>query len=91
MAKSHELKTWPEHFRAVISPSIYKRKLVEIRKDDRDFEVGHNLWLREFDPENQIYTGAEATVKVSHCLRGNPWVPDGYVALSIVLMDIKNV
>ncbi|MNG32666.1 hypothetical protein D3C84_1187360 [compost metagenome] len=72
-----------------MAPSILKRKLVEIRKDDRGFEVGHNLWLREFDPNTREYTGAEATVKVSHCLRVGPWLPEGYVAMSIVIEDFK--
>ncbi|WP_068786643.1 DUF3850 domain-containing protein [Paenibacillus phocaensis] len=87
--KVHELKTWPEYFRAVVSPTVRKRKTVEIRKDDRGFEVGDTLRLLEFDPEKSEYTGWEAVVTVSHCLRGQPWVPDDYVALSIILEDVS--
>jgi hypothetical protein len=82
----HELKTWPEHFRAVIRLNKNERKMVEIRfEGDRKYEVGDTLHLREYDPEQEVYTGSTADVSVSHCLRGIPWVPEGYVAMSIHL------
>lgn len=77
--KIHHLKTWPEYFRAVVSGA----KKVEIRKDDRDFRVDDVLCLEEYDINTGKFTGEKITVKVTHCLRGQPWVPDGYVAMSI--------
>ena len=49
----HELKTWPKYFAAVRSG----QKRFEIRRNDRDFKVGDILVLREFDPEDDAYTG----------------------------------
>ena len=83
----HKLKCWPEHFRAVTEPNSRKRKLVEIRKDDRPFNVGDSLKLVEYDPNSDSHSGAWCTVLVSHCLRGGPWLPDGYVAMSIHLQS----
>jgi len=42
----HELKTWPEYFRATQD----NKKLFELREDDRGFKIGDELHLREFDP-----------------------------------------
>lgn len=44
----HELKTWPAQFRAVVE----RRKTHETRfTDERDYEVGDVLVLREFEPD----------------------------------------
>lgn len=85
----HELKCWPEHFRDVVHPNKNKRKMVEIRKEeDRSFAVGDVLFLREYKPIEQSYTGSWCEVVVSHCLRGEPWLSNGYVAMSIHVNDI---
>lgn len=75
----HELKTWPEYFWAV------KRglKKFEIRKDDRDYNLYDFLELKEFDPDKQEYTGESITVGVTYLLREQPFVPEGYVCMSI--------
>lgn len=42
----HELKTWPEFFRACRSGD----KTFELRYNDRDYKVGDELELNEFEP-----------------------------------------
>lgn len=42
----HDLKTWPEPFAAVVAGD----KTHEARKNDRDYQVGDVLRLREFKP-----------------------------------------
>jgi hypothetical protein len=44
--KQHELKTWPEYFEALREG----KKTFEIRENDRGFETGDILILKEFDP-----------------------------------------
>ena len=43
---THNLKCWPQYF----WPVVRREKPFEIRKNDRDFKVGHYLALQEYDP-----------------------------------------
>jgi hypothetical protein len=60
----HDLKCWPEHFQAVKSGI----KPFELRKDDRDYDVGDILHLREFDPSTEQFTGEELEKTVTYIL-----------------------
>lgn len=42
----HELKTWSPFFEAIAN----EEKTFEVRRNDRDFQVGDILLLREWDP-----------------------------------------
>lgn len=44
--KTHTLKTWPQYFQAVKD----EIKTFELRYNDRQFQVGNRLRLREFAP-----------------------------------------
>jgi hypothetical protein len=77
---THELKTWPLYFRAVANGS----KPFEVRKDDRGFAVGDVLWLREWDPATQEYTGDECRAEVTYVLRDYaPAIGEGYAVLGV--------
>lgn len=62
--KTHELKIKHEYFEDVISG----RKKFEIRKNDRDYEVGDILRLNEIADEdgNCYYTGDCYIVKITY-------------------------
>lgn len=77
----HELKCWPDFY----LPVAQGRKRFEIRNNDRDFETGDYLWLREWHPVETRYTGAEIVMKVTYLLRAEDFLglTVGFVALSI--------
>ncbi len=66
----HELKVLPPYFDAVIDG----RKTFEIRKDDRGFQAGDTVTLREYDPEykgfyqpeKDMYTGRTYNAKIGY-------------------------
>lgn len=51
LPRVHELKILPEYFEEVLK----QNKRFELRKDDRDWEVGDAILLKEWDGEE--YTG----------------------------------
>lgn len=71
--KTHELKTWPEYFQAILE----RRKTFELRKTDRPFEVGDTLFLREFDPHTKEYSGRNLRTQITYILDGakTAWGP----------------
>lgn len=81
----HELKTWTTHFDAI----WVDRKNLELRPDDRGFEVGHVLHLREWDPSSRAYGRRSILVRVTHVLRDAPefGLSTGFCALSIRVLS----
>lgn len=77
---THELKCWPEYFMAIWE----RRKTFEIRKNDRDFQVGDKLSLREWDPSMpKHYTGAFTTRTVTYVTDFPYGLRDGYVCMGL--------
>jgi len=80
---THELKTWPEYFNAV----LIHDKTFEIRKNDRDFKVGDALKLREFEPDEADlenggkYTDRYLLLKISYMTDFGQ--PEGQVVLGL--------
>ena len=77
----HYLKTWPAFFAAVKSG----KKPFEIRKDDREYDVGDTLILQYWDPAkaedgnpSSGYTGDEVRGEVEYLLLAND-CPGGLV------------
>ncbi len=71
--KMHGLKTWPDFFEAIVDG----RKTFELRVNDRGFQTGDQLHLREWDPRKlaNSYTGRTFLVEVTYIL---PVAKEGY-------------
>lgn len=72
----HELKILPVHYQPVVDGL----KLAELRKNDRDFQVGDHIILKEW--ENGCYTGNQTGREIIHIADVGSYLP-GYVLLSM--------
>jgi hypothetical protein len=79
MTKVHELKTSPDYFRDV----CLGVKKFEVRYNDRGFEVGDRLYLREFEERTQNYTGRVKHKQVTYLLDDPRFVKNGFVIMGI--------
>lgn len=77
--KTHELKIKPQYFWDVICDI----KAFEARKNDRNFEVGDIITLREF--ENGKFTGKSINVEIVYILNDEEYCKEGYVVLGFKL------
>lgn len=76
-ANEHELKCWPE-FYGKIESGI---KNFEIRLNDRRFQEGDTLLIREYVPEKKRYTGRECRREISYMTDFEQ--KPGYVVLAL--------
>ena len=81
MSRTHDLKTVQPYFDALKKGL----KKFEIRKNDRDFQVGDYLHLQEYDTE-QGYSGDDLFFKVSYLLDNEDFLQKGYVCMSLLKM-----
>lgn len=76
---THELKAWPQYFAGLWDMT----KPFELRRNDRNFQVGDELILRGWDPATENYTGDVVARRVCYVISGGPWLADGYVCLGL--------
>jgi hypothetical protein len=76
----HVLKTWPDAFAAVLSGD----KTADFRRNDRNFQVGDDLLLKEWDPQRRSFTGHYVNCGPITHVADDPrfGIPQGYCMLS---------
>lgn len=80
----HVLKCWPEPFEAIAT----KRKLFELRLNDRDFKEGDSAELREWNPDTGDYTQRWIFCKVGYVLSDAfrfQGIKPGYCVWTVIL------
>jgi ASC-1-like (ASCH) protein len=86
MKTEHELKCRPEFFTRVASG----QKTFEIRKNDRDFQVGDILILKEHDPEvGWPDHGSYETIVAEVVYMTDYMQQPGYVVMGIKILEEK--
>lgn len=80
--KSHTLKTHIEYYEKVVSGE----KPWELRFNDRNFEIGDQLILQEFDPKTEEFTGRSTSRIVEYILKYAPHfgLMQGYCIMSFI-------
>lgn len=90
MDYDHELKVHPPFFTAISEC----RKTFEVRKDDRGFQTGEILWLREYKPDIDPtfrYTGNAEYARISYILRGGQFgIEVGHVVMGLHIITDDN-
>ena len=85
----HELKTWPPFYQAILDGT----KTFELRSDDRGFQVGDALHLREYDNNRAVYSGRWVRRLVTYKLSGGQFagIERGFCILGLgqVLPDAE--
>ncbi len=84
----HYLKVWNKYYKDLVNPNPCKRKNLEVRQEVypdkvRLFSEGDILILQETHDGTTERTGRETKRLVTYCLRGLPFVPEGYVIMSL--------
>ena len=76
--KTHELKSWPVFFKRLVDG----HQMHEIRRNDREFNVGDVLYLREWDPDKG-YTGNERYYVITGITTSMPGLIPGFCTLCL--------
>ena len=81
--KTHYLKTVKPFFRKVWNGI----KLFECRINDRDFQENDIVYLQDFDPTNQFFSGAEIKVRITYLLKDFPGIEENHCVFSFEILD----
>ena len=81
---THYLKIKPSYFESISSG----QKTFEFRKNDRDYHIGDELILAEYDT---LFTGRKVAARISYILNADDicQAAAGYVILGITIHDIS--
>jgi len=75
----HELKCWEKFYKYIEDGT----KTFEIRYNDRNFQVGDTLYLREYNDLDGVYTGRKLYAEVTYILSNFVGLVEDYIAMQI--------
>ncbi|QXO10366.1 hypothetical protein [Proteus phage vB_PmiM_ZX7] len=59
--KKHEIKIYPLYFSQV----CYGLKKAELRINDRNYQIGELVCMKEYNPDTKSYTGNFVTIEIT--------------------------
>lgn len=69
---TYELKVWPKYWADIADG----RKNFDIRQgEDRQYQVGDWLILKEWDPFRAVFTGRQTRRRIGYIMHGGDWLP----------------
>ena len=78
MAQTHTIKCWSPYFQAIRR----KEKNFDVRRDDRGYQKGDTVVLREYDQATSRLTGNDEHRKIKFILTGGQFgIEPGFVVL----------
>ncbi len=77
--KTHYLKTVQPFF-SEVNKGI---KTFELRRNDRDFHVGDEVYLQEYDLANNSFSGHEVKAIITYILKDWKGLDEGYCVFAI--------
>jgi len=84
---THALKTWPEFFEQVVRGL----KSFELRKNDRDYKLGDDILLQEYDQKVGKFTGNEWKGEITYVFDNESFgLKKGYILLGITEKKTTN-
>ncbi|KKM70774.1 hypothetical protein LCGC14_1437410 [marine sediment metagenome] len=79
----HELKSWPEYFNKILDGT----KPFEYRINDRGFNDGDILILKEWIPLDNEYTGRRIRLLIKNIWEVIPGLPTNYCIITFRFLD----
>jgi hypothetical protein len=80
---THTIKILPEYF----NPTAAGKKAFELRKNDRNYQVGDTLQMKEWNGEN--YTGREIQCYVTYFINESKFgIAEGFCVLGTRTIDL---
>ena len=77
----HELKIWPQYYELVKSDI----KPWEIRKNDRNYQIGDIIRFKEFDPKTNQYTGRNFVRRIMFLFKQDGFgLQKGYCIFNVI-------
>ena len=80
--KTHHLKTVQPFFSEVKNGT----KTFEFRRNDRDFQVGDEVYLQEYDLQKNTFSGEEIRGTITYVLKDWKGLDAGYCVFSVVIV-----
>jgi len=79
--KTHNLKCWPEFFEKLMTGE----KTFDIRLNDRDYQVGDTVKMREYNPDTREYTGRGMDFNIKYITKGL----HGQLGVNTIVMQLE--